>query len=164
MSIDAQLQPMPGVTVRTRRNGGRVAKARPPVAAGRWGEWPEEVADLVPSGLLTDPSGQEAGWYARRIAKGEKAGRRRAKHDPIPADLRGGLAYFALPPPRREPRAPRYGISTVLPVVARLSSAICAAAASASGKLWLTAIFTAPDATTSNRSRAVASRSARLAV
>ena len=75
-------------------------------------------------------------------------GRRRKRRD----DSRSGAA------------PPRYGISTVLPVVARLSSAICAAAASASGKLWLTAIFTAPDATTSNRSRAVASRSARLAV
>ena len=57
-----------------------------------------------------------------------------------------------------------YGISTVLPVVFRDSSAICAAAASFSGKVWFTSIFTAPFPTTSNRSAATFSRSARFGV
>ena len=57
-----------------------------------------------------------------------------------------------------------YGINTVLPVVLRDSSAMWAAAASFSGKVWLTVIFTAPFCTTSNRSAATFSRSARFAV
>jgi len=56
------------------------------------------------------------------------------------------------------------GISTVLPVVFRDSSAMWALAASCSGKVWLIWIFTAPELTTLNRSAATASRSERFAV
>ena len=56
------------------------------------------------------------------------------------------------------------GMSTLLPVVLRASRAVWAAAASCRGKVWLTRMLTAPDCTTSNRSLAVAARSAGLAV
>ena len=56
------------------------------------------------------------------------------------------------------------GISRVEPVVARPSSARCAASASASGKRWWISILTAPVATTSNRSLAQASSSSRVRV
>jgi len=56
------------------------------------------------------------------------------------------------------------GISTVLPVVFRASSAACARAASFRLNVWLTWIFTTPLPTTSNRSAATRSRSLRFAV
>lgn len=56
------------------------------------------------------------------------------------------------------------GMRTVLPVVWRASRARWASAASLSAKVWLTRICTAPLATTSNSSAAMASRSARFAV
>ncbi len=64
----------------------------------------------------------------------------------------------------RGPGKGAQGCRIVDPVVLRPSSARCAAAASRSGKRWLTSIRTAPLATTSNSSRAVATRSLRAAV
>lgn len=62
------------------------------------------------------------------------------------------------------PSPGRHGSRTVLPVVLRASSARCASAASFSAKVWFTRICTAPEATTSNRSRARSIRSSRFAV
>ena len=59
---------------------------------------------------------------------------------------------------------PRYGISSSLPTVARLSSSRCASAASASGNSWPMCSFSRPSATQPSTSPARCSSSARSTV
>ena len=117
--------------------------------AGGGLDGPGEGQEVAPMGV-----GEEGGGESGGVGLGEGGGE---AGEPC-----GGRRCDVGRGPRRMVHG--QGTSTVLPVVWRASSAIWAAAASASGKVWLTRIFTAPLATTSNRSAATCSRSVRLLV